>query len=185
MEDSEIIALYEARNELAIEATAAAYGKYCTAIAVNILTIPEDSEECVSDTYHAVWNRIPPAKPDSLRHYLGTIVRNLALSRYRKNHAQKRYRGMELMLSELSDCIPDSKGVEDTIDGKELSHHIERWLRSLHSEDRRVFLRRYWYGDSVRQLAEQTDRSENAVSLQLLRLRKKLKIALEKEGIVV
>ena len=106
MEDKQIIELYFQRNETAIAETANKYGAFCHKIAMNILSIREDAEECVNDTYHSVWNQIPPTNPNSFRSFLGRITRNLSISRFRTLRAQKRYAGMELMLSELEECIP-------------------------------------------------------------------------------
>lgn len=185
MQDTEIIALYQARDELAIKATAHTYGRYCFQIARNILTLPEDAEECVNDTYHAVWNHIPPDQPRRFRTYLGVIIRNLSLSRYRANRSQKRYCGMETMLSELSDCIPDQQTTEQAFEALALTAAIEEWLRGLPEKDRVLFLRRYWYADSVQTLAKRAGCTENAMALRLLKLRRKLQAHLELKGVTI
>ncbi len=181
MEDGEIIRLYFARDELAIDETAQKYGGFCMSIARNILTLREDAEECVNDTYHAAWQRIPPQLPDSLRAFLGRLTRNISISRYRCGHAQKRFSGMELMLSELSDCIPDCADVEQVVDGECLTELINLWLDSLPEDERGLFVRRYWYGDSVQELARDRGCTPNSMAQRMLRLRKELKAALEKE----
>ncbi len=183
MEDEQILALYFARKEQAIAETARKYGALCSRIAGNILSLREDAEECVNDTYHAAWNRIPPERPGSLGAFLGRITRNLAISRYRANHAQKRYSGMEMLLSELNDCVPAPEDVEQIMDRRQLSTRISKWLEALPEEDRRLFLRRYWYGDSVAGLALEWGRTPGQISQTLLRLRRLLRAYLEKEGI--
>lgn len=185
IEDREIIALYNARDEGAIIRTQERYGSFCYRIARNILSIHEDAEECVSDTYQVVWNRIPPERPLSLRAFLGRITRNLSISRYRANHAQKRYNGMEILLSELNDCVPDATGVEDIADGNRLSELISDWLESLPREDCNLFVRRYWYGESVKALAKEWKCNANQLTQKLFRMRQKLKQWLEKEGVAV
>ena len=121
MEDVEIIELYWQRNEQAIAETAQKYGAFCHSIAKNILSIDEDAEECVNDAFHQAWNAIPPQRPVRFRAWLGKTVRNLALNLWNKNHAQKRYAGMTLLLTELEDCIPAPQTVEREIEEKELT----------------------------------------------------------------
>ena len=185
MDDSAIVALYWQREESAITETAAKYGGLCHSIAMNILSSYEDAEECVSDTWARAWDSMPPQKPQSLRAYLGRITRNLSISRFRKNHAQKRGSGAEQLLSELEDCIPAPQRVEHIVEAGELAAVISRWLDTLPPGDRDLFVRRYWYGDSVAQLAQLWMRPAVHISQRLLRLRRKLKAALEKEGIVL
>lgn len=183
MLDNEIINLYFARNEDAITETDMKYGKYLNRIAFNVLGSPEDSEECVNDTYHSAWNIIPPQIPLSLMAFLGKITRNLSISRYRANHALKRYNGMEIMLSELEECVPDSFSVEGEIEAKEVSGAISAWLRTLGEDDRRMFVRRYWYGIGASELAGEEHITVNRVNVRLCRLRKGLKAYLVKEDI--
>lgn len=185
MEDTAIIALYWSRDEAAIAETDKKYGPYCRAIAQNILTIREDAEECVSDSYHRAWNAMPPQRPDSLPPFLGRIVRNLSISRWRRERAQKRYAGLESLLSGLEECLPDPKGVEEAVEGRELTHRIEVWLESLPQDDRAVFLRRYWYGQEVQAMARAWGVSPNQMAKRLQRLRKSLKRDLEQEGFTV
>jgi len=183
MEDQAIVALYWERDERAIQESEQKYGPYCWTIAWNILSSREDAEECVSDTWHNAWNTMPPQRPHSLAAFLGRIVRNLSISRWRREHAQKRYGGMEALLSELEDCLPGPGGsVEDILTGRELVEALERWLDSLPAQERALFLRRYWYGQSVRQLAGECGVTPNAMTKRLLRLRKELKQKLEQEG---
>lgn len=183
MEDTQIIELYWQRNEQAIAETSSKYGAFCFSIAKNILSNQEDAEECVNDTYHQVWNVIPPQRPVKFRPWLGKIVRNIALNLWNKNHTQKRYAGMTALLSELEDCIPSSQTVEQEIEEKELTEHIERWLRSLDREDRILFVRRYWNGVALRDLAREKGTAPGKLAQRMYRLRIDLRTVLEKEGI--
>ena len=185
MEDHRIIELYWQRKESAITETAKKYGGFCHRIALNILSVQEDAEECVNDSYHSVWNRIPPTRPESFKAFLGRIVRNLSISRYRKNRAQKRYSGMELLLSELEDCIPAAEQVETVIERAQLSTLISDWLESLSSEERTLFIRRYWFGEELQQLAREFRLTPNALAGRMLKLRKALRHQLEEEGIAL
>lgn len=185
MEDERIIALYFCRDEQAITATEERYGGYCRSIARNILSVAEDAEECVNDAYHTVWNHVPPDRPNSLRAYLGRLVRNLCISRYRADHAKKRFSGMELLLSELNDCIPAPEQPHAVLERKELARCISAWLRSLREGDRVIFLRRYWYGESVKALAAQEGCTANHMTRRLSALRRALRERLEKEGVTI
>lgn len=185
MEDKQIIELYFQRDETAISETANKYGAFCHKIAMNILSIREDAEECVNDTYHSVWNQIPPTNPNSFRAFLGRITRNLSISRFRLLRAQKRYAGMELMLSELEECIPANNTVENTIESKELSTYINEWLTALPEQEALLFLRRYWYGDSVKNLAKRTNTTAAKMAQTMLRLRRSLKAYLEQKGVTL
>lgn len=185
MEDLQIIELYWRRDEQAITETDGKYGPFCHRLAMNILRSFQDSEECVSDTYQKTWETIPPQKPDSLRAYLGRIVRNLSISRYRALHAQKRYSGLEVLLSELEDCVPTPDNVQRTVEAGELSGLIAAWLETWGEEDRALFLRRYWNGESVKELARAVGVSPNAMTKRLLRLRESLRVYLEREGVAV
>ncbi len=184
MEDREIVALYWRRDERAITETDRKYGGLCRAIAMNLLGVREDAEECVNDTWLQAWNSMPEQRPERLRAWLGRVVRNLSISRWRAAHRQKRYAGIELLLSELDECVPDpSAGPENAAEAKEIGLAVDRWLRSLDEEDRRLFLRRYWYGDALNRLAEASGEDAARLAQRMFRLRKKLKAALEKEGI--
>lgn len=185
MEDKQIIKLYFQRNESAIAETATKYGAFCHKIAMNILSVHEDAEECVNDTYHSVWNQIPPTTPDSFRAFLGRITRNLSISRFRHLRAKKRFAGMELMLSELEECIPASISVEQTIEANELSSYINEWLMTLAEADAMLFTRRYWYADSVQSLAKKSNTTAAKMAQTMLRLRKSLKTYLEQKGVTL
>lgn len=185
MDDADIVSLYWSRDESAITETDRKYGPYCRAIALNILSVREDAEECVNDSYHNAWNAMPPQRPDRLPPFLGRIVRNLSISRWRRERAQKRYSGLESLLSGLEECLPDPKGVEQEVEGRALTRRIEGWLEGLSRDDRAVFLRRYWYGQEVRALARAWGVTPNRMAKRLQRLRKSLKQDLEQEGITV
>ena len=185
MEDKQIIDLYFQRNESAITETATKYGAFCHKIAMNILSIYEDAEECVNDTYHSVWNQIPPTNPCSFRAFLGRITRNLSISRFRAMRAKKRYNGVELMLSELEECVPASSNVENAIEAKELSSYISAWLYLQGETEAMLFIRRYWYGDSIQDLAKKSGTTAAKMAQTMLRLRKSLKAYLEQKGVTL
>ena len=183
MRDEEIISLYFERNEQAIRETISAYGSYCRKIAGNILENEADVEEVLSDTWLRAWNAIPPQKPQYLRLFLGTVTRNIALSVYRAQVAQRRGGGeMPLALEELSECIGQGSDPEATVEAKELGKLISAFLRSEPQNSRVIFLRRYYYLESSKQIAQRLGTSESNVRLQLSRTRKKLKAYLNKEG---
>lgn len=185
MDDKQIIELYFERNEQAIKETQDKYGAFCHRIAMNILGIHEDAEECVNDTYYSVWKQIPPTVPEVFKVYLGRITRNLSISRFRAMRAKKRYSSMEIMLSELNDCVPSSSNVEQTIEVMQLSDYISEWLDSLPEEDCALFVRRYWFGDEVQELAKKCGITAAQMAQRMLRLRKSLKAALEQKGVAL
>ena len=182
MRDEDIIELYWQRCESAIEATKEKYGAYCHSIAYNILSNPEDSEECVNDTYLKAWSSIPPAKPDNLKAYLGTITRNLALDKHDRNTAKKRCANADLVYDEISECIPDTAAPQAT-EELALKIALNKFLGSLDTKRRIIFLQRYWYLSSVKDIAVRRGLSENNVKITLMRLRAKFKKFLEKEGL--
>jgi len=185
MTDVQIIDLYWNRDEDAIMQSDLKYGSYCRKIAYNILCSIEDTNECVNDTWFRTWENIPPQRPNSLSAFFGRIIRNLSISRYRANHAKKRYDGITTLLSELEDCIPSNISTEKTVELKLLTEIIEKWLTTLSKDDRALFLRRYWYGDAVKTLAKECGTSENQTAKRMFRLRNDLKTVLEQEGIDV
>ncbi len=182
MDDVKIIELYNARNEFAISETERKFGRMLFSIAQNILSDKEDSEETVNDTYKKAWDSIPPEKPQFLGAWLGRITKNLAISLWRKNKAQKR-NGIDTILSELDECIPSAVNVETESENHEITKVINRWLDGLNKEDRTIFVRRYWYGDTVSELSQKFCVSPKRLSSKMFRLRKNLKDYLEKEGI--
>ncbi len=183
MEDSVIVQLYWDRDQRAISETAAKYGSYCTYIARNILDNAEDAEECVNDAYMNAWNSIPPHKPDILSAYLAKLTRNVCFNRYKYNHAQKRG-GSEVsaVLEELSELISGDRSVEQQIESDELSQAIDSFLDTLPQKKRTMFVCRYWYSDSVSEIAKQLGMKENAVSMALSRTRLKLQQYLTERG---
>lgn len=175
MDDSKIVQLYFDRNEQAIPATADKYGNYCTSIAKNILGNHQDAEECVNDTYLNTWNAIPPHRPKMLSTFLGKIVRNLAFNRYKHNTADKRGGGeITAVLDELAGCVSGNDDVEQAYEHKELVAAINDYLGTLPAEKRNIFVCRYWYTDSISDIAAQYNMTYAAVSMELNRLRTKL-----------
>ena len=183
MNDQEIIALFWARQESAISATADKYGRYCHSIAYNILYNHFDAEECVNDTYLGAWNSIPPQKPNNLSVYLGRITRNFALNRYKRNTVAKRGSGeVEVALSELENCIPDDTGIEQITEDALLVSVIDRFLYAQSRTNRNIFIRRYWYLCSIRDIADSYKMSESTVKSLLFCMRNELRKNLDKEG---
>lgn len=182
MNDYEIVTLYFKRDEAAISETEKKYGAYCFKIANNLLGCKEDVEECLNDMYHHAWNAIPPARPKHLGAWLSKVIRNLALDLWAKKHAQKRYAGIEEIFDEIKDCIPSPMLVEHELEEKELTAFINAWLKTLSSEERALFLRRYWMGDSLKELEKEYQVSHGKLAKKMYRLRASLKTALEKEG---
>lgn len=180
MDDELIIDLFWKRSETAISETERKYGSYCRSIAYGILSDRQDTEECVNDTWLRAWDAIPPQRPSKLSAFLGRITRNLSLDRYDYNHAAKRSHPMDQLLSELDECIADQR---DDYAQKELTDILNQFLRSLDREKRNLFLRRYWYCESIETLAKRYGLSESAVKSSLFRVRNKLKAYLEKEGV--
>lgn len=183
MEDARIIQLYWDRDERAIHFTAKKYGNYCTSIAKNILGNHEDTEECVNDTYMNAWNSMPPHRPNILSTFLGKITRNLSLNRYKHNVADKRGGGqMMVVFDEIAEMVSDIDSVEEEIDRKELIKAIDNFLGTLSIEKRSLFVRRYWYFDSISDMAIRFGMTENNVSVTLKRLRLKLYSYLSERG---
>ncbi len=183
MEDKTIIELFFERSETAIEQAASKYGAYCHTIAYNILADQQDAEECVSDSYLKLWNVIPPQRPTCLRSFLGKITRNLALDRWDKGRAQKRGGGeLPLALDELAECVSGGASPEVSLDRIALTRAINEFLGELAPNARQIFVRRYWYLEAVRDIAEKTGGSEGSVKTSLSRSRAMLKEKLEKEG---
>lgn len=182
MEDSEIVALYWQRDESAVSETEEKYGALCRSVAGRILGSAEDAEECVNDALHQAWTSIPPQRPGRLGAWLGKVTRNLALNAWKRDRAQKRQGGITALLDELEECVPGPVTVEKELEDKELASVIDRWLRGRSREDRTLFLRRYWYGVELQELAEERGISPNRLAQKMFRLRRSLKQTLEKEG---
>lgn len=186
MEDKMIIDLFWNRDESAIAQTAGAYGRYCWKIAFNILGNEEDVQECLNDTWLGAWNSIPPAKPACLSAFLGKITRNLAISRYRAGHALKRTGDrLSESLDELGECAAyTSNNVEEAVDRSALEDAINRYLDTVSEKQRCLFVRRYFYMDSVADIAAMYGLGQSDVKVTLLRMRRSLQGVLEKEGLL-
>ena len=184
LKDHEIIALFFERSERAITELINKYGAAIKNVASNILKDVQDAEEAVSDTYLTVWNRIPPAKPKYLGAYSCRIARNLSLKRFYANTAQKRNSYYDVALDELEETIPALSTVESLYDAKELTRYLNQYVKELSREDRYIFMRRYWYGDRVSDIAETLNIPDNKASVRLYRLRQKLQDYLKKEGMI-
>lgn len=182
MQDSQIIALYEARDERAIAQTAAKYGNFCKSIAQNILQNLQDAEECVNDTWLHTWNSIPPAQPTVLKAYLGKITRNLALDKYKAAHREKRgYGQLCVAFDEISEITASDYQVQDAWREQEFVELINKFLYSLPERDRHIFVRRYFFTDGVPAIASRFGTTQNNVLKILSRTRQKLKKYLDKE----
>lgn len=185
MEDSEIVELYWQRAERAVNETILKYARYLKSIAFHILYNDSDSEECVNDTYTHAWNAMPPHKPQKLGPFLGKITRNLALNMYEKMTAEKRGAGeMPVALDELSEVI-GKESVQQEVDASFLTDAINTFLGGLNEETRKIFVRRYWYMSSVKEIAAEYGISESKTKMTLLRTREKLRDYLEQEGFAV
>lgn len=184
MEDQQIIDLYFDRNEQAITETNVKYGKLCHSIAYNILSNREDSEECVNDTYIGVWNAIPPTRPDNLMAFVCRIARNLSLKRLEYLKREKRSADVILSLDELSAVLPDERYAPDVSD-EDVGRLISQFLRTQKEDVRNVFIRKYYFFDSVKEIAERYSFTESKVKNMLFFIRNKLKDYLIKEGVEI
>lgn len=184
MEDAEILERFWNRDEGAIPAAGERYGTRLLQLAEQLLGSREDAEECVSDTYLNAWNAIPPERPDHLFAYLARVCRNLALDRLDWKNAKKRQAHVVALTAELEACIPDPRREQD-LDGEAAGALLTAFLEGLPEEARLVFLRRYWYGDTVREVARRYGYSESKVKMTLLRARERLRSYLEGEGITI
>ncbi len=182
MNDNEIIGLFFDRDEKALSETSSKYGRNLLGIAKNMLGSKEDAEECVNDTYLAVWNNIPPERPVSLFAYISKIVRNTALTRLRDDSAQKRGKGMTLCIDELEEILPDNESVFDSIAASELSDLINRFLRSCDTDQRDIFILRYFGYMQISDIAKKYGFTQSRVKMTLKRCRDKLAQYLERNG---
>lgn len=184
MDDNRIIELYWDRSEDAITETATKYGGYCYTIAYNILSNNEDSEESVNDTWLAAWNTMPPRRPKLLAAFLGKMTRYISLDRWKNRTALKRGGGeVPLVLDELEECISGEDSVEKEYLRKEFAETLNRFLEKLSEVERKVFLCRYWYMDSIEDIADRFGFTESKVASMLHRTRGKLRKILEQEGL--
>ena len=175
IEDEKIIDLFFNRSEKAIQELDIKYGKVCHKLSYNILNNKQDAEECVNDAYLGAWNAIPPVRPNPLLSYIVKIVRNISLKIYWRKEAAKRSGHYKIALEEIEGYITDQKTVEDEIEARELARIIEEFLDTLTVENRVIFMRRYWFADSYKDLAELVGISEKNISVRLTRIREKMK----------
>lgn len=184
--DEQIIGLYFARDERAISETANAHGTYCFGVAMRILHSHPDAEECVNDTWLRTWNTIPPKHPDNLRTYLAHIIRNLAISRYRREHAEKRFHAPDSPLHELSECLPDPEASPaEAASSAELRKALNAFVAGLDETDRNMFVGRYFHSYTAAELAKAYGMKENAINQRLFRIRGRLRQYLTERGYTV
>lgn len=185
MEDNKIIDLFWKRSQSAIEEIDNKYGKLCTHIATNILKDIEDTKECINDTYLAAWNSMPDERPNNLSAYICKITRNLALKKYEYNHAKKRNRSVEIAFDELEGIIGMDYNINEKYQIEEIGKIISDLLRRLSYSDRNIFLRRYWFLDSIKDICERFEISESKAKSSLYRTRMKLSKELVKKGVAL
>ena len=182
MDDSEIIELYFLRDEQAIDETDKKYGKLCLNIAKNVLGNNYDAEECVNDTYLSIWNVIPPTRPNRFAAFISKIVRNLSIKRLDYNLANKRSRYLTVSFAEL-ECVLSSDCIESKIEQEEIAKKISAFLWEEKEDARNVFIRRYYFFDSIGDIAEKYSYTESKVKNMLYRSRERLKAYLKNEGV--
>lgn len=185
LDDRKIVELFFDRSESAIAELSYKYGALCSKIAFNILNNAQDSEECVNDAYLGVWNSVPPQNPNPLQSYVCRIVRNLAVKKYLFNTAAKRNSTYDAALDELENCFSSSLSADDEFNAAETAQIIDRFLETLNQENRVIFIRRYWYSDSIEDIAKVFNTSSHNISVRLSRTREKLRKYLLKEGVSV
>ena len=183
--DEHIIELFFERSESAIRELDDKYGKACHKLSYNIVNNTRDAEECVNDAYLGAWNAIPPARPNPLLTFVCKIVRNISLKLYHKNKAAKRSGSYETALEEIENCIADVRTVEAEIEAKELARMIEDFLDTLPTENRVIFMRRYWFADNYSDIAALTGFSIKNISVKLTRMREGLKKYLIERGVFI
>ncbi len=184
MEDEQIIELFFARSEEAIEQVCQKYGPACMHLLRNLLQNEQDAQECANDTYLALWNTIPPERPEPLLTYFLRIARNQGLRRITYYNAQRRDDRQVVAFDELESCIASAVTVEQMVEKSLLEVEMERFLRSLSREDRLLFLRRYWFCDSVEEMAKSFGFTKARIKTRLFRLRSRLRAHLIKEGFI-
>ena len=183
MEDYKIVDLYWARNEQGITESERKYGRILRSLAFSLLSSHEDAEECVNDTYLDAWNAMPTARPTYLGAFLSKITRRISIDRFRSDHRQKRG-GMGMIMEELSECIPDTDSVTADYENRRLSHALDRFLAALAPERRVMFVRRYFYSQSVSEIARALGVGESKVKVTLYRLREELRRELEEQELL-
>ncbi len=185
MDDTRIIELFFERSEEALAALADKYGSMCRRLSKGILGSDRDAEECENDTYLALWNSIPPERPRSLAAYVCRVVRNKAIAKYHANSAQKRNSHYDVALDELEGVFASADDTVSACEAIETSREIDEFLRSLETDDRAMFIRRYYCAESVSELAERFGLTPHAVSVRLSRIRARLKKHLTERGITI
>ena len=186
MDDNQIIQLYHARSESAIQETESKYGRYCHSVAYGILHDSQDADECVNDTYLRAWNAMPPKWPRCLRTFLGKITRNVSLDLWDKRSAEKRGNSqVQMVLDELLECIPSETMDDKITDDLIIRDTINRFLADIPAESRKIFVKRYWYMCSIKDIAEELYLTESNVKIILYRTRNLLKEYLAKEGVSI
>lgn len=184
LEDSQIVELFFERSEQALTELSEKYEKSCSKMAMNILGNREDVLECLNDSYLALWNKIPPQRPENLKYYFYRIVRNNAIKRFRSNTAKKRYGCYDISFQELEECIPSERNMPDSeLLSEEITGLLNSFLEKQNTVDRIIFVRRYYFCDSIAEISEKVNLTENNISVKLSRMRKRLKSHLQKEGI--
>ena len=185
MDDSKIIELFYERSEQAIVELSKKYGDTCHKIAFNILKNDLDAQECVNDTYLGAWNTIPPQRPNPLRAYICRIARNIAIKRYHQNTAKKRNSYYDVALDELEDCLSSGNSVEDEVSTAELTKMIDDFLDGLDKTNRVMFVRRYWFSESVSEIAALFNMNSHTVTVRLSRTRERLRRYLIERGVTI
>ena len=185
MDDKIIIEMFWHRSEDAVEALDKKYGAILRAFSQRILSDTSDVEECINDAYFSIWNRIPPEKPDHLLSYVRRIVRNISINRHKKKTAQKRNTVYDVALSELEWCLSETQSMESKMEQAELTQAIEKFLAQLSTENRVIFLRRYWYSDNYEEIAKRVGTNQKVISVRLVRIRKQLKKYLIERGVEI
>lgn len=183
MEDREIVAMYWARNPDAIAATQEKYGIFCYQLAWRVLSQGEDAQECVNDTYLAAWNAMPPHRPQVLSMFLVKLLRRIAINRLKHNLTQKQGGGaVPMPLEELSECLAGCDSPENQVVARELSQTIRRFVKGLPPREQSLFVRRYFFTETLEQIAADYAMTQNHVAVMLHRTRRKLKAYLIQEG---
>ena len=185
MRDQQIINLFFARSDKAIYHLADKYEKSMYAISYNILQNRQDAEECVNDSYLNLWNAIPPARPDPLYSFVCRVTRNISLTRYKYNNAAKRYSTNQVAFEEIADCIPSESDVTDEMEKEEITRILNGWLDTLNKDNLYIFMRRYWYMDTVSVISQNLQISQAAVYLRIDRMKKSLYKHLLEGGIII
>lgn len=185
MQDSKIIDLFFERSEEAIVELSNKYGNLCMKVAMNVLNNQQDAEECVNDAYLGAWDTIPPQRPNPLRSYICRIVRNIAINRYKHNQAEKRKGVYDVCLEELENVLRSPGDIDEAIEEATLVSHIENFLDGLDEVNRMIFIRRFWYMDSYKDIAKASKLKEGTIRVRMIRIKSDLKAFLIEKGVIV